>query len=94
VDQSTQIGAVNRALRGQPAEAVAAAIVSIREALAAHLDGASVRLPGLVGQQCARLSEPDEKTTKTGSKPQSPAQTPAPKLWIEASARRLSHAGP
>jgi hypothetical protein len=29
-----------------PAEAVAAAIVSIREALAAHLDGASVRLPG------------------------------------------------
>jgi hypothetical protein len=46
VDQSTQIGAVNSALRGQPAEAVAAAIVSIREALAAHLDGASVRLPG------------------------------------------------
>jgi hypothetical protein len=36
----------NSALRGQPAEAVAAAIVSIREALAAHLDGASVRLPG------------------------------------------------
>jgi SAM-dependent methyltransferase len=46
VDQSTQIGAVNSALRGQPAEAVAAAIVSIREALAAQLDGASVRLPG------------------------------------------------
>jgi SAM-dependent methyltransferase len=46
VDQSTQIGAVSSALRGQPAEAVAAAIVSIREALAAHLDGASVRLPG------------------------------------------------
>jgi hypothetical protein len=46
VDQSTQIGAISSALRGQPAEAIAAAIVSIREALAAHLDGASVRLPG------------------------------------------------
>ena len=46
VDQSTQIGAVNSALRGQPAETVAAAIVSIREALAAHLDSPSVRLPG------------------------------------------------
>lgn len=46
VDQSTQIGVVSSALRGQPAAAVAAAILSIREALAAHLDGASVRLPG------------------------------------------------
>jgi len=46
VAQSTQIGAVSSALRGQPAGAVAAAIGSIREALAAHLDGASVRLPG------------------------------------------------
>jgi SAM-dependent methyltransferase len=45
VDQSSKIGAVGSALRDQPAEAVAAAIVSIREALAAHLDGASVRLP-------------------------------------------------
>lgn len=45
VDQSTQIGAVNSALRGQPAEAVADAIMSIRQALVAHLDGASVRLP-------------------------------------------------
>ena len=45
VDQSTQVGAVKSALRGQSSEAVAAAIVSIREALAAHLDGASVRLP-------------------------------------------------
>jgi hypothetical protein len=58
VDQSTQIGAVNSALRGQPAEAIAAAIVSIRDALAAHLEGASVRLPGAMwGQQRARLSE-------------------------------------
>lgn len=46
VVQSTQIGAVNSWLRGQPAEVVAAAIASVREALAAHLDGASVRLPG------------------------------------------------
>jgi len=46
VDQSAQIGAVSSALRGQPAEAVAIAVASIREALAAHLDGASVRLPG------------------------------------------------
>lgn len=46
VVQSTQIGAVNSWLRGQPAEVVAAAIASIREALAAHLDGAHVRLPG------------------------------------------------
>ena len=44
--QSTQIGAVNSWLRGQPAEVVSAAIASLREALAAHLDGASVRLPG------------------------------------------------
>jgi hypothetical protein len=44
VVQSTQIGAVNSWLRGQPAEAVA--IASIREALMAHLDGTSVRLPG------------------------------------------------
>jgi SAM-dependent methyltransferase len=46
VVQSTQIGAVNSWLRGQPAEVVAASIASIREALAAHQDGASVRLPG------------------------------------------------
>jgi SAM-dependent methyltransferase len=46
VAQSTQIGAVSSALRGQPADAVAAAILSMREALAAHLDGARVRLPG------------------------------------------------
>ncbi len=44
--QSTQIGAVNSWLRNQPAEVVSAAIASLREALAAHLDGASVRLPG------------------------------------------------
>lgn len=46
VVQSTQIGAVNSWLRGQPAEVVTAAVASIREALAAHVDGASVRLPG------------------------------------------------
>jgi hypothetical protein len=45
VVQSTQIGAVNSWLRGQPAEVIAAAIASIREALTAHLDGVSVRLP-------------------------------------------------
>jgi len=45
VIQSTQIGAVNSWLRNQPAEVVSAAIASLREALAAHLDGASVRLP-------------------------------------------------
>jgi SAM-dependent methyltransferase len=46
VAQSTQIGAVNSWLRNQPAEVVSAAIASLRKALAAHLDGASVRLPG------------------------------------------------
>ena len=46
VVQSTQIGVVNSWLRGQPAEVVTAAVASIREALAAHVDGASVRLPG------------------------------------------------
>ena len=46
VVQSTQIGAVNSWLSGQPAELVAAAIASIRAALVPHLDGASVRLPG------------------------------------------------
>ncbi len=48
VAQSTQIGAVNSWLRGQPDEVVSAAIVSLRAALAPHLDGASVRLPGAV----------------------------------------------
>lgn len=46
VAQSTQIGAVNSWLRGQPAEVVTAAVESVREALAAYRDGASVRLPG------------------------------------------------
>jgi SAM-dependent methyltransferase len=46
VIQSTQIGAVNSWLRNQPAEVVSAAVASLREALAAHVDGASVRLPG------------------------------------------------
>lgn len=44
--QSTQIGAVNSWLRGQPDEVVAAAVASIREALVAQKDGSSVRLPG------------------------------------------------
>ena len=48
VVQSTQIGAVNSWLRGQPAEVIKAAVASIREALTAHLDGASVRLPGAI----------------------------------------------
>jgi hypothetical protein len=46
VVQSTQIGAVNSWLRGQPTEVVAAVIASIREALTPHLNGESVRLPG------------------------------------------------
>jgi SAM-dependent methyltransferase len=46
VVQSTQIGAINGWLRGQPTEVVAAATTSIREALAAYLEGASVRLRG------------------------------------------------
>jgi hypothetical protein len=46
VVQSTQIGAVNSWLRNQPAEVVLAVVASLREALAPHVDGASVRLPG------------------------------------------------
>ncbi len=46
VAQPTQIGAVNSWLRGQPADIVAAAIASIRDALAARQHGTSVRLPG------------------------------------------------
>jgi SAM-dependent methyltransferase len=46
VVQSTQIGAINSWLRGQPEQVVAAAVASIREAFAPHLDGASVCLPG------------------------------------------------
>jgi SAM-dependent methyltransferase len=46
VVQSTQIGAINSWLRDQPAEVVAAATTSIREALAVHLRGAGVRLRG------------------------------------------------
>ena len=50
-------GAINSWLRGQPAEAVAAATVSIRKALEPHRDGATVRLPGAVfGQQRSCLS--------------------------------------
>ena len=48
VVQSTQIGAVNSWLRNQPAEIFSAAIASLREALAAHLDGANVRLRGAI----------------------------------------------
>jgi SAM-dependent methyltransferase len=47
VVQSTQIGAINSWLRGQPEQVVTAAVASIRE-LALHLDGASVRLPGAI----------------------------------------------
>jgi len=46
VIQSTQIGAINSWLRNQPAAVVSAAIASLREALAPHVNGASVRLPG------------------------------------------------
>jgi SAM-dependent methyltransferase len=46
VAQSTQIGAVNSWLRDKPAETVAAATASIREALSPWVDGMSVRLPG------------------------------------------------
>lgn len=46
VDQSTKIGAVNSWLRNQPTDVVSAAIASVRAALAPHVDGASVRLPG------------------------------------------------
>jgi SAM-dependent methyltransferase len=46
VKQSTLIGAVNSWLRNQPAEVVSAAVASLREALAPHADGGSVRLPG------------------------------------------------
>jgi SAM-dependent methyltransferase len=45
VAQTTQIGAINSWLRNEPAEIVSAAVASLREALAAHVDGASVRLP-------------------------------------------------
>jgi hypothetical protein len=48
VVQSTQIGAVNSWLRGQPAEVVAAATASIREALTAYVDGSSARLRGAI----------------------------------------------
>jgi len=46
VIQSTQIGAVNSWLRNQPAEIVAAAVASLRDALAPYRKGESVRLPG------------------------------------------------
>jgi SAM-dependent methyltransferase len=46
VVQSTQIGAVNSWLRNQPAEIVSAATASLREALAPHQEGQSVRLRG------------------------------------------------
>ena len=45
VVQSTQIGAVNSWLRNQPADTIAAAVESLREALAPYTDGSHVRLP-------------------------------------------------
>jgi SAM-dependent methyltransferase len=48
VVQSTQIGAVNSWLRGQPPEVVEAAVASLRAALAPFQDGARVCLPGTV----------------------------------------------
>jgi SAM-dependent methyltransferase len=44
--QSAQIGVISGALRNQPSDAVNAALNAMRKALGAHLDGASVRLPG------------------------------------------------
>jgi hypothetical protein len=58
VVQSTQIGAINSWLRGQPAEVVAAAIASVREALrraSGRRERALARCD-VVGQQRARLS--------------------------------------
>lgn len=46
VEQSTQIGAVNSWLRGQPEEVVTASVASIRAALEPYTDGEHVRLPG------------------------------------------------
>lgn len=46
VVQSTRIGAINSWLRNQPEEIVSASVASLREALSAHVDGSSVRLPG------------------------------------------------
>lgn len=46
VEQSTQIGAVNSWLRNQPADVVAAAVASLRAALAPYARDGSVRLPG------------------------------------------------
>lgn len=48
VVQSTQIGAVNSWLRGQPSQVVDAAVSSLRAALAPYQDGTAVRLPGSV----------------------------------------------
>ena len=56
VDQTVNIGAVNSALRDQPEQAVAAAIESVREVLAAHLDGASVRLPAAMWLVASELA--------------------------------------
>jgi len=46
VAQSTQIGAINSWLRGQPAEVVTAATASLREVLTPYVGNANVRLPG------------------------------------------------
>lgn len=48
VAQSTQIGAVNSWLRGQPPETTEAARQAIRAALAPYQDGGAVGLPGAV----------------------------------------------
>lgn len=45
VVQLTKIGAINSWLRDQPTDVVSAAVASVREALAPHVDGSSVRLP-------------------------------------------------
>jgi SAM-dependent methyltransferase len=45
VDQSTQIGAVNSWLRGQPEKIISAAVASIYEALTPYVNDQSVNLP-------------------------------------------------
>jgi hypothetical protein len=58
VVQSTQIGAVNSWLRGEPAGVVAVAIASIRDALTGHMEARAYACPARRGcPQRASLSK-------------------------------------
>jgi SAM-dependent methyltransferase len=79
--QSTTIGAVNSWLRREPDEVKVAATQSIREALAPHAEGDSVKLPGACWLIASVADWPSQKGWRgsgagLGRRPKKPAALP------------------